>query len=127
VLRTGDRNEWDGVIRRCLAGAGELPAPTGPDPFSLADLPAAQRVMQAAGFASVTFTHVAQPVYYGPDVAAALDWVSGFACTAEAIRRLDPAAAAQALQRLRQALATHLTDDGVWFDSRAWIITAVRR
>jgi hypothetical protein len=28
--------------------------------------------------------------------------------------------------RLRGALAAHLTDDGVWFNSRAWIITARR-
>jgi hypothetical protein len=37
-----------------------------------------------------------EPVYYGPDVAAALDWVRGFACTSEALKRLDPAAAARA-------------------------------
>ena len=28
--------------------------------------------------------------------------------------------------RLREALAAHLAEDGVWFDSRAWIITARR-
>jgi hypothetical protein len=26
----------------------------------------------------------------------------------------------------RQALAAHLSDDGVWFGSRAWIVTARR-
>jgi hypothetical protein len=39
---------------------------------------------------------------------------------------LDPAAASVAVERLREALAAHLRDDGVWFDSRAWIVTAHR-
>jgi hypothetical protein len=57
-------------------------------------------------------------------VPAALDWVRGFTCTREALDRLDPAAEARADGRLREMLAAHLSGDGVWFDSRAWIITA---
>ena len=103
------------------------PGPSGgPDPFSLADPPAVKQILQAAGFADVAFTDVHEPVYYGPDLAAALAWVCGFACTSEILKRLDPAAAARAAGRLRVALAAHLSDDGVWFDSRAWIITARR-
>ncbi len=98
----------------------------GPDPFSLADPPAVTEILQAAGFAGVAFTDVHEPVYYGPDVAAALDWVRGFTCTSEVLKRLDPAAAARAVERLREALAAHLSDDGVWFNSRAWIVTARR-
>jgi hypothetical protein len=58
------------------------------------------------------------------DVTAALDWVRGFTCVSEALR--SPDSAASALDRLRRTLAAHLTRDGVWFDSRAWIITARR-
>jgi hypothetical protein len=81
-------------------------------------------ILKAAGFADITFADVCEPVYYGPDVAAALDWVRGFTCTSEALKRLDPAAATRAAGRLREALAAHVSDDGVWFDSRAWIVTA---
>jgi hypothetical protein len=59
-------------------------------------------------------------------VTAAVDWVCCFTCTNELLKRLDPAAAARALGRLREALAAHLSDDGVWFNSRAWIVTARR-
>lgn len=99
----------------------------GADPFSLADPPAATEILEAAGFADVAFTDIHEPVYYGPDVAAALDWVRGFACTSEVLKRLDPDAATQATGRLRETLAAHLSEDGVWFNSRAWIITARRR
>jgi hypothetical protein len=86
-----------------------------------------QEILQAAGFTGVTFTDVHEPVYYGPDVAAALDWVRGFTSTSDVLKRLDTAAATSAVKRLRQALAAHLSGNGVWFDSSAWIITAHRR
>jgi SAM-dependent methyltransferase len=123
VWQARERNEWDVVIHQSLKAAGATEAM---DPFSLADPPAAREILRAAGFAGVAFADVDQPVYYGPDVAAALDWVRGFTCTSEALKRLEPAAAARADERLRKALAAHLSDDGVWFDSRAWIVTAHR-
>jgi SAM-dependent methyltransferase len=128
VWQAHERNEWDVAIHQSLAGP-EGPgavASEGPDPFSLADPPTVEGILQAAGFAGVTFTDVHEPVYYGPDVAAALDWVRGFTCTNEVLKRLDSAAAARALGRLREALAVHMSDDGVWFNSRAWIVTARR-
>ena len=67
------------------------------------------------------------PVYYGPDVAAALEWVCGFSCVSDALQRLDPASTARAREHLLQTLAAHAGGDGVWFDSRAWIVTARRR
>ena len=133
VWQAHERNEWEVAIRQSLAAAEGPPAPGppappsgGPDAFSLADPPAVTETLEAAGFAGVTFTDVREPVYYGPDVASALDWVGGFTSTSDALKRLDPAAADRALGRLRAALAAHLGDDGVWFNSRAWIVTAQR-
>ena len=129
VWQAAERNEWDVALRRSLGGPHARAAVSsgGLDPFSLAEPPAVREVLEAAGFAGITFTDVCEPVYYGPDVAAALDWVRGFMCTSEALKRLDPAAAARAVRRLRGALTAHLSDDGVWFNSRAWIVTARRR
>ncbi len=128
VWQAPERNEWEVAIRQSLAQPESAPAlPSGgADAFSLADPPAVTEILEAAGFAGVEFTDVREPVYYGPDVAAALDWVRGFTCTSEALNRLDPAAAERAVGRLREALAAHVRDDGVWFDSRAWIVTARR-
>jgi SAM-dependent methyltransferase len=128
VWQAGERNEWDVAIGRSL-GVAEAPAVLprrGTDPFSLADPATVTEVLVAGGFADISFTDVHEPVYYGPDVAAALEWVRGFTCTGDALARLEPAAAEIALVRLRQVLAAHLHADGVWFDSRAWIVTARR-
>jgi hypothetical protein len=40
-----------------------------------------EAILGAAGFGEATFTDVHQPIYYGPDVAAALEWVGGFSST----------------------------------------------
>lgn len=124
VWQSRERNEWDAAIRRALEPAEAQDE--GPDAFSLADPPTVEQILGDAGFADITFTDVREPVYYGPDVAAALDWIRGFSCTSEVLKRLDAAASAHAVERLREMLSAHLRDDGVWFDSRAWIITARR-
>lgn len=128
VWQDHERNEWDVDLRRSLGGTEGWVAmgSEGPDPFSLADPATVEVILDAAGFADVTFTDVHEPVYYGPDVASALDWVRGFACTNEVLKRLDPASAARALERLRETLAAHASRSGVWFDSRAWIVTGRR-
>lgn len=128
VWQAHDRNEWDIVIRQSL-GEPHTPAafhPAGLDPFSLADPPTVTRILETAGFADVAFSDVREPVFYGPDVDTALNWVRGFISTSQAVEQLEPADAARAIGRLRTAIAAHLRDDGVWFNSRAWIVTARR-
>jgi SAM-dependent methyltransferase len=124
VWQARDRNEWDVAIRQALA---EPVASAGSDAFSFADPPAVTGMLEAAGFTGVTFTDVHEPVYYGPDVAAALDWIRRFACTREAFGRLDRTEEERALGRLREMLAAHLGEDGVWLGSRAWMVAARRR
>ena len=128
VWQAHDCNEWDLAIQRSLTGpeGSAAVASAGPDPFSLADPPTVTRILEAAGFGEVTFTDVREPMYFGPDVATALDWVRGFACTREALDRLDPDAAERSLGRLRVMLAEHNGDRGVRLGSRAWIVTARR-
>ena len=129
VWQGQERNEWAVAIRRSLGGFQDpaAVAPAGPDAFSFADPATVAGILDAAGFAEVTFTGVDEPVYYGADVAAALGWVRGFTCTDGVLKRLDPAGAQRALGRLRETLAAHAGGDGIWFDSRAWIVTARRR
>ena len=128
VWREHDRNEWSVSIERALARGADAPAdpPAQPDPFSLADPGLTERMLDEAGLVEVSFTDVHVPVYYGPDVAAALEWVRGFSSVKDVLQRLDPASAQGAVERLRGALAGHVSGDGVWLDSRAWIVAARR-
>ena len=128
VWQEHEHNEWSVTIERALGREGSpVPAPAGREAFSLADQDTVGTILGAAGFGKASFTDVHQPVWYGPDVAAALAWVGGFSSTRDVLTRLDAAAAERALERLREALAAHAGERGVWFDSRAWIVEARRR
>jgi SAM-dependent methyltransferase len=126
VWQAGRQNEWFTSIERAVAGP-PVAAPPEMDPFSLADRTTAEQVLARAGFGEVAFTEVHVPVYYGPDVGAAVEWVGRFSYVTDALQRLDAASTARARERLVETLGAHATTDGVWFDSRAWIVTARRR
>jgi SAM-dependent methyltransferase len=123
VWQSRERNEWATAIRRALA-PGTVASTRADTAFSLGDPAVAAGILTTAGFASVGFAEVHEPVFYGPDVDAAYDSLIGLGFTKEALARVETAAADQALQRLRNLLSAHSTADGVLFDSRAWIITA---
>jgi ubiquinone/menaquinone biosynthesis C-methylase UbiE len=128
VWQAHEHNEWIVAINRALE-AVEAPVADiseDPNPFSLAYPQNVTDILETAGFADITFTDIREPVCYGVDIATALDWIRGFTCTSEALKRLDTGTAERTLRRLRDTLAEHTSDDGVWFDSRAWIVTARR-
>jgi SAM-dependent methyltransferase len=122
-----EANEWPLLFRQALTGRPELPAlaATG-HPFTLADPATVKAILGAAGFTGVSLTGVHQPVFYGDDVDTACGLASSLQANAEILAEMDEAAAARALDRLRAALAAHVTSEGVALDARTWIITARR-
>ena len=129
VWQQHDRNEWSVLIERVLAAATDVPAasPMQPDPFSLADPTTIEQILVTAGLVAVSFTDVHEPVYYGPNVDSALAWIRGFSSVSDVLERLNSASTERILERLRQRLAERATGEGVWLDSRAWIVAAARR
>jgi ubiquinone/menaquinone biosynthesis C-methylase UbiE len=122
VWQTRERNEWATEIPRALAG-GEV-SPAVWQAFSLGDPAAVRQTLTAAGFSDVTFDEVHEPVFYGADTESAFAFVSQFLLVQETLKTLDESDRKRALDRLRSLLEQHLEPDGVWFDSRAWIIAA---
>ncbi|KGM35128.1 class I SAM-dependent methyltransferase [Inquilinus limosus] len=124
VWQGQDRNEWSTAIRQALE-PGTAPSAAAAPAFSLADPAAATGLLEASGFTSIDFAEVHEPVFYGADVDAAYDALAGLQFVKEPLARSDAGVDARR-QRLRDLLEAHLTEDGVLFDSRAWIITAYR-
>jgi hypothetical protein len=122
VWQSAERNEWATAIPEALEAPEQTPF--WETPFSLGDPRKVESILRDAGFSDVGFTAVHEPVYYGPDVDTACDIVRSFKNTKDVLARLDEGAATRALDQLRGMLAAHLTQDGVQFDSRAWIVTA---
>jgi SAM-dependent methyltransferase len=125
VWQGQERNEWATAIPRAIAPGSVAPA-SADRPFALGDPAVATGILTTAGFASVGFAEVNEPVFYGPDLDAAYDAVIGLGFAKEALAGVDAAAADNAMRRLRAVLDAHLGADGVLFGSRAWIITAHR-
>lgn len=116
--------EWNTAIRDALAAGRTLPAPSTAAAFSLADPAIAERLLTSAGFTEIQVTDVHEPVYYGPDVEAAYNAARRLQLAQDLLAGLTPAETDEALDRLRATFAARRTADGVWLDSRAWIISA---
>jgi SAM-dependent methyltransferase len=119
-------NEWARLIDGAL-GAAAQPTPPGADPFSLGDAEVTAHILETAGFDDVDFEDVRELVFYGRDVDAALAIVTGFQSTTAALASVSEREAARTVERLREMLAAHHSDEhGVALDSRSWLITARR-
>jgi SAM-dependent methyltransferase len=129
VWQSSVHNHWFTAVRQAITADPAPPAPpaSGQHPFSLADPAVTETILAASGFTEVGFTDVHEPVYYGPDAATAYDFILGLRGTADLLADLDAEPARHALERLHATIAAHDTGTGVFFDSRAWIITARRR
>jgi SAM-dependent methyltransferase len=127
VWQRHEDNHWMRAIDAALGDAAQ-PPPPGADPFSLGDADATARILDGAGFDEMRFEDVHEPVLYGHDLDAALAIVRGFQCTSAALASLSAGEAARTIERLREMLGAHYSDDrGVALDSRSWLITARRR
>jgi SAM-dependent methyltransferase len=109
VWQEAQHQEWATVIK--AAGLGS----EGGGAFSLADPEVARELM--TGFTEIEFEDVREPVYYGPTAEAARDAIRGF-------RMGDDSRGSD--ERLLALVRERERPDGVWFDARAWIMTARR-
>jgi SAM-dependent methyltransferase len=127
VWQRREHNEWALAIDAALGDAAQPPPPTA-DPFSLGDREATTEMLARAGFEALRFEDVHEPVLYGHDIDAALEFVCGFQNVSAALARMSGDDAAGAVERLRETLEDHFDDDrGVTVDSRSWLITGHRR
>jgi SAM-dependent methyltransferase len=123
VWQAHEANEWSIAVHQALAPYYRSP-PDAHEHFSLADTSLVEHVLGAAGFTAVKFDDVREPVYYGANVDAAMEWVCGFRFVPNVLRRLDAAGSTRVLESLRETLTQKSTKKGVWFDAREWIVTA---
>jgi SAM-dependent methyltransferase len=127
VWQQREHNEWMQLINAALGDAARPPQP-GADPFSLGDAEATADILEGAGFDEIHFEEVHEPVLYGHDLDAALAFVSGFQDTSAALASMSDDEAARTVERLRETLTAHYSDEqGAALDSRSWLITARRR
>jgi ubiquinone/menaquinone biosynthesis C-methylase UbiE len=129
VWQAHEVNEWSVAVHEVLApyDPSLSVAPGVHEHFSFADPRTVERILDAAGFTGVQFNDVREPIYFGANIDAALEWVRGFRFVRNVLQRLDADAATRLLASLRATVARNCTEQGVWFPAREWIVTAKLR
>jgi hypothetical protein len=87
-------------------------------------LSATEGILRAAAYSDVEFEEVHEPVYYGSDAESAFRFVCGFSTVMDVVESQPARERERTLERLRDVMDAHAARDGVWLDSRAWIIRA---
>jgi SAM-dependent methyltransferase len=121
-----ERNEFISAFRAALAAGRELPAPPpdAPGPFSLSDPDRVRGLLTLAGYVDVRLHGLSERMYFGRDVDDAFEFVSRQ--HAGMVKDLDADTRARAFESLRASMADHQTEQGVFYDSAAWLIEARR-
>lgn len=119
-------NEWIREISGALAAGRDLPAPP-PDagPFALSDPDRVRTLLTSAGFADVELEGTTAGMWFGNDADDAHRFVLGL--MGWMLEGLDDAGRVRAIDALHATMAAHMTPDGVFFDSAAWITQATRQ
>jgi SAM-dependent methyltransferase len=119
-------NEWIMVARESMAAGRDLPmpAPGAPGPAALADPDDVEVLLRGVGFEVIELTSFEEPLWFGADADAAYAFVGEIGIVKGLSEGLDDVARADAHEKLKAALRSHETPDGVRFDSAVWLITA---
>lgn len=125
VWQASEHQEWVTAIHRGLSADASRMADASP--FSLAHPDTVRGLLDAAGFTAVHLADLREPLYYGQDASSAHDAVLTLRMTTDLLAARTEPERRPALARLHAELARHETGRGVWFDSRAWLVTACRR
>lgn len=122
------KNEWLMTVRRALSAGRDLPMPPpgAPGPMGLADPDEVRGLLAGAGFESIEFTSIEEPVWFGADADAAYEFVGEIGIVKGLSDGLDPDTKAAAHSQLKTALRTHETPEGVRFASAVWLINATK-
>jgi hypothetical protein len=124
VWQEGRQNEWFTSIRMPSRGNGRHAGGDGSVlPRRSDHHGAGSRPAGFGGWRSPTCTCPSTTVRTSPRRRVGLSLLVCDRCAAATGRVFD----GRARERLVQTLAAHATEDGVWFDSRAWVVAARRR
>jgi SAM-dependent methyltransferase len=126
--RSPAENEWFRCVFGALSAGRDLPMPVPgtPGPFGLADAETTHRVLTAAGFADIVFEATDQRYCIGTDPGDAFAFFRASGIARGLTAGLEPADRERAFDALQATIVEHASDEGVTFESSAWLVTARR-
>src|SRR5207237_10312694 len=100
------------------------PPPGAPVPARRVYPEDVEALLTGVGFEAVDLTSFYEPLWFGADADAAYAFVGGIGIVKGLSEGLDEVARADAHEKLKAALRSHETPEGVRFGSAVWLITA---
>jgi SAM-dependent methyltransferase len=122
-------NPWMAVPLRAAAQHVQMPPPPAPDapgPFAYADRTRLERILGAAGFATVDVRDFSPDLVVGGGggLDVAVELMLNLGPMAALLRDADVARVASVAEAVREAIRPYATSAGVVMPSKAWIVTA---
>lgn len=121
-------NPWIAVtaaaVQPFLPAPEETPDPRAPGPFAFAQEDYVVDILQSAGYANIACEPVTATLKLGDSLDQAMQFQSQIGPISRVLSELDDDARPQALAAAREALAGHLSDDGVSLDAACWLVSA---
>ena len=120
-------NEWLTAPREALAMGRDLPSPPPagmPGPFGLADPDRNRQILTDAGYDDIAIEDISELVCFGTDAEDGFAFTSNNGPIRGMMKDLSDDDKRKALANLRAVVESHVTDEGVLFGSRSWLITA---
>jgi len=131
VWRTADDNPWlsmaKQVVLQFLPPSGDDARTCGPGPFSMAGQETVTGMLKSAGYVDAQFKRVDAPVLVGGTVKDSIEFQLALGPAGEVFREAGDLAEQRREEieaALSEAIAPHLTDEGIVMESSSWVITA---
>jgi len=122
------QNPWMSVggaaIAPFLPEPATPPDPRAPGPFAFADKDYLAGILGTAGFKNVAIEPVDRTLKLANTLDDAMRFQGEIGPVARALAELDGKQKEQALNAARDALAEHVTDDGINLGAAIWLVTA---
>jgi SAM-dependent methyltransferase len=123
-----DANEWTTVPRQAIDEVLPLappPAADTPGEFAFGDPDRVRSVLDGAGWTDIELTDVERTVHLGASIDEAVAFVRQMDYAKAVLDPAPPALAAEAVDRVRAALATRAgTDGAIDLPGRVWVVRA---
>ncbi|MEM9622311.1 MAG: class I SAM-dependent methyltransferase [Pseudomonadota bacterium] len=124
------RNPWISVVGRAvqpfLDPDAPTPDPRAPGPFAFADEDYLLDILQQAGYRNIQINSFTSDVPIAPTLDEAVESQSRVGPLARVLAELDPATRDKAMAAAREALAAHVTPQGISLEAAVWMVSARR-
>jgi len=127
--RTPQENPWGLVPMRAAAPhlpPFERPGPEDPGQYAFGDRTRVERILKEAGFGTPTFGPLDQSNLMGRDVPDVLENLGKFGPLARLFAEATPEQMTKAKAAIADALAPHVTADGVRLAAACWLVSAAQ-